>query len=218
MDLIAALDEVGNEFGRLVDGTRADQLDDRTPCTEFTVRDAEGAPGPGGSYHAAYDFFTEENAPIRAPFAGTIVEVRASRGTSGQIFGGTVKIQSADGRVWVFRHVTPGSVSVGQQVKAIIYSVFGWEDGTFVVSFREKARSEVIKLDVRDGHEVHPLGVADHESPRMGVLRPGAAPCAGGAAGGVAGRRGGVATEGLQRDPQRGVGRRDGPGIGGARR
>jgi uncharacterized protein (TIGR03086 family) len=39
MDLIAALDEVGTEFGRLVDGTRADQLDDRTPCTEFTVRD-----------------------------------------------------------------------------------------------------------------------------------------------------------------------------------
>lgn len=41
---------------------------------------------------------------------------------------------------------------VGQQVKAIIYSVFGWEDGTFVVSFREKARSEVIKLDVFPGN------------------------------------------------------------------
>jgi hypothetical protein len=41
---------------------------------------------------------------------------------------------------------------VGQQVKAIIYSLFGWEDGTFVVSFREKARSEVIKLDVFPGN------------------------------------------------------------------
>ncbi len=41
---------------------------------------------------------------------------------------------------------------VGQQVKAIIYSVFGWEDGSFVVSFREKARSEVIKLDVFPGN------------------------------------------------------------------
>jgi CheY-like chemotaxis protein len=41
---------------------------------------------------------------------------------------------------------------VGQQVKAIIYSLFGWEDGTFVVSFREKALSEVIKLDVFPGN------------------------------------------------------------------
>ncbi|MBL8952945.1 MAG: response regulator [Myxococcaceae bacterium] len=41
---------------------------------------------------------------------------------------------------------------VGQQVKAIIYSAFGWEDGSFVVSFREKARSEVIKLDVFPGN------------------------------------------------------------------
>lgn len=41
---------------------------------------------------------------------------------------------------------------VGQQVKAIIYSMFGWEDGTFVVSFREKALSEVIKLDVFPGN------------------------------------------------------------------
>lgn len=39
MDLIAALDEVGNEFGRLVDGTRPEQLGATTPCTEFTVRD-----------------------------------------------------------------------------------------------------------------------------------------------------------------------------------
>lgn len=39
MDLIAALDEVGTEFGRLVDGTRPEQLGDSSPCTEFTVRD-----------------------------------------------------------------------------------------------------------------------------------------------------------------------------------
>ncbi len=37
---------------------------------------------------------------------------------------------------------------VGQQVKAIIYSLFGWEDGTYVMSFREKATKESIKLDV----------------------------------------------------------------------
>ncbi|HEY8207036.1 MAG TPA: response regulator [Myxococcaceae bacterium] len=37
---------------------------------------------------------------------------------------------------------------VGQQVKAIIYSLFGWEEGTYVMSFKEKATAESIKLDV----------------------------------------------------------------------
>jgi two-component system, OmpR family, response regulator len=37
---------------------------------------------------------------------------------------------------------------VGQQVKAIIYSLFAWEDGTYVMSFKERAATETIKLDV----------------------------------------------------------------------
>ena len=37
---------------------------------------------------------------------------------------------------------------VGQQVKAIIYSLFAWEEGTYVMSFKEKASTESIKLDV----------------------------------------------------------------------
>src|SRR5262249_38324420 len=37
---------------------------------------------------------------------------------------------------------------VGQQVKSIIYSLFAWEDGTYVMSFGGKARSETLKLDV----------------------------------------------------------------------
>lgn len=37
---------------------------------------------------------------------------------------------------------------VGQQVKAIIYSLFGWEDGTYQMSFRDRATAESIKLDV----------------------------------------------------------------------
>ncbi len=41
---------------------------------------------------------------------------------------------------------------VGQQVKAIIYSLFGWEEGHFVLTFREKARAESIKLDVFPGN------------------------------------------------------------------
>ncbi len=99
--------------------------------SEFDVPDAEGAPGPGGRFHAAYDMFTDPGAEVRAPVAGTIVEVRESRGNSGQIFGGTVKVQSADGRVWVFRHVEPSGVSVGQQVQAgqPLAGVTDWTDG-----------------------------------------------------------------------------------------
>lgn len=41
---------------------------------------------------------------------------------------------------------------VGQQVKSIIYSLFGWEEGQFVVAFGEKARSEAIKLDAFPGN------------------------------------------------------------------
>lgn len=41
---------------------------------------------------------------------------------------------------------------IGQQVKAVIYSLFGWEEGTFELSFREKARGEAIKLDVHPGN------------------------------------------------------------------
>jgi two-component system, OmpR family, response regulator len=37
---------------------------------------------------------------------------------------------------------------VAQQVKAIIYSLFGWEDGAYQMSFRDKAGAESIKLDV----------------------------------------------------------------------
>jgi DNA-binding response OmpR family regulator len=37
---------------------------------------------------------------------------------------------------------------VGQQVKSIIYSLFAWEEGSYVMSFRDKARSESIKLDL----------------------------------------------------------------------
>jgi two-component system, OmpR family, response regulator len=37
---------------------------------------------------------------------------------------------------------------VGQHVKSIIYSLFGWEEGQFIVAFREMALRETIKLDI----------------------------------------------------------------------
>src|SRR5262245_27335124 len=101
--------------------------------SEYAVVDAEGAPGgPGGaSIHAGYDLFGAENAPIRSPVDGEIVEVRASRGTSGQVFGGTVKVQAEDGHVWVFRHTTPGDLTVGERVAAgtQIARISPWADG-----------------------------------------------------------------------------------------
>jgi CheY-like chemotaxis protein len=37
---------------------------------------------------------------------------------------------------------------VGQQVKSIIYSLFGWEEGVYELAFRRTAQGESIKLDV----------------------------------------------------------------------
>ena len=100
-------------------------------ASEFGVPDAEGAPGPQGRLHAGYDLFGKPHAEIRSPISGTIVEARASRGNSGQIFGGTVKVQGADGKVWVFRHVDPASVDVGAKVSAgqAIARITAWTDG-----------------------------------------------------------------------------------------
>jgi murein DD-endopeptidase MepM/ murein hydrolase activator NlpD len=100
-------------------------------ASEFHVHDAEGAPGAEGNLHAGYDLFARAGAPVRSPIEGTIVEVKASRGNTGQIFGGTVKVQGADGRVWVFRHVDPKGVVEGAKVTAgqEIASVTEWTGG-----------------------------------------------------------------------------------------
>jgi DNA-binding response OmpR family regulator len=37
---------------------------------------------------------------------------------------------------------------VGQQIKAIIYSLFAWEDGRYQISFQDKAVTQAIKLDI----------------------------------------------------------------------
>ncbi|MHB1843955.1 MAG: DUF4388 domain-containing protein [Deltaproteobacteria bacterium] len=37
---------------------------------------------------------------------------------------------------------------VGQQVKAIVYSLFGWEEGQYQVSFKDEATAQAIKLDL----------------------------------------------------------------------
>ncbi|MGB8930676.1 MAG: DUF4388 domain-containing protein [Anaeromyxobacteraceae bacterium] len=41
---------------------------------------------------------------------------------------------------------------VAQQVKAIIYSVFGWEEGQFRLHFTDRAAKEAIKIDLHPAH------------------------------------------------------------------
>jgi CheY-like chemotaxis protein len=41
---------------------------------------------------------------------------------------------------------------VAQQVKAIVYSVFGWEEGQYRLHFTDKAAKEAIKIDLHPAH------------------------------------------------------------------
>jgi murein DD-endopeptidase MepM/ murein hydrolase activator NlpD len=100
--------------------------------SEFAIRDAEGAPAANGTrYHSGKDWFAPGGSPVSSPISGTVVEVRASRGNTGQVFGGMVKIQGADGRIWVYRHVDPSGASVGQHVDArqTVAHVTDWRSG-----------------------------------------------------------------------------------------
>lgn len=100
--------------------------------SEFMVPDAEGAPDSlGNRYHAAKDWFAPSGSPVVAPINGTVVEVKQSRGNSGQIYGGVVKFQQANGYVWVFRHIDPvQSLAEGATVDAgtRLATVTNWTD------------------------------------------------------------------------------------------
>ncbi len=173
--------------------------------SEFAVHDAEGAPGPEGNLHAGYDMFARGGAPVRSPIAGTIVEVKASRGNTGQIFGGVVKVQGADGRVWVFRHVDPtgvvegGTVEAGQQIASVTEWQGGsshahvelWKtlEGGYNVSNMEDPYVEFQKAYSGTGTElppdVHEHGGAEHdheghshEGGELAAAGPAAAPSA----------------------------------------
>lgn len=96
----------------------------------FNLPDLEGMyPRPPGR-HGAVDWFADGGTPVKAARAGTVVEVVASRGNTGQVFGGVVKIEEPDGTVWVYRHVSP-YVGLGTPVSAgtRIAIVTTWLDG-----------------------------------------------------------------------------------------
>ncbi len=102
------------------------------PGSEFGNADPEGArDARGGRHHAGKDWFAPAGTAVRAPVDGKIVEVRPSTDRSGQVFGGTVKVEASDGKVWVFRHVDPANLRVGQKVDAgtQIARVTDWTGG-----------------------------------------------------------------------------------------
>lgn len=83
----------------------------------FNLADPEGMyPRPPGR-HGAVDWFAAGGTPVKAARPGRVVEVVPSRGNSGQVFGGVVKVEEPDGTVWVYRHVDP-RVSLGDDVNA----------------------------------------------------------------------------------------------------
>lgn len=96
----------------------------------FLFRDGQGAPGADGTkYHAGVDWFAPGGTPVAAPVAGVVVRVDASKGSRGQVYGGVVTVQGADGVCWVMRHILP-AVTVGQRVKSgqTVAHVIRWAD------------------------------------------------------------------------------------------
>lgn len=126
------LERARKRRGALPPGTVARPIS--TPAgrsSEFAVPDAEGAPANDGRrYHAAKDWFAPGGSAVKAPVAGRIIHVVRSNDVDGQVFGGVVKIQAADGKVWVFRHVAP-QVADGQRVRAgqQVAKVTRWRSG-----------------------------------------------------------------------------------------
>ncbi len=99
--------------------------------SEFMISDAEGARDTDGRrFHGGLDWFAPAGTLVRAPVAGKIIEAKPSTDHTGQVFGGTAKIEAGDGKVWIFRHVAP-SVRVGDRVAAgqPVAGVSRWDDG-----------------------------------------------------------------------------------------
>jgi hypothetical protein len=97
----------------------------------FRFRDGEGVPSAGGArFHGGVDWFAPGNTPIRAPGAGRIVRSEPSGDRDGQVFGGVLAIEQADGITWTMRHVDPKAAK-GSRVEAgdVVAAVTDWNDG-----------------------------------------------------------------------------------------
>jgi murein DD-endopeptidase MepM/ murein hydrolase activator NlpD len=99
--------------------------------SEFAFVEPQGAPDKHGvKHHAGLDWRAPTGSVIRAPVGGRIIEAKRTNDTSGQVFGGTVKIEAGDRKVWIFRHVVP-NVHVGDRVSGgqPVAAVSQWDDG-----------------------------------------------------------------------------------------
>jgi hypothetical protein len=67
-----------------------------------------GAPDVTGAAHNGVDWIMPAGSPVRSVASGTVTAVQ----------GVVVAIQSAAGQVEEYRHITPGALTVGQQVTA----------------------------------------------------------------------------------------------------
>jgi len=93
--------------------------------------DPEGMhPRPPG-YHSGWDIFAPGGTPVVAPFDGRTIHYSPSRGNTGQVFGGVIGVESADGPAVVFRHVTPAFTAEGVRVRAgdTVARVVDWQSG-----------------------------------------------------------------------------------------
>jgi len=89
-------------------------------------------PGPDGRYyHGAFDWMLGPDMGVPALETGTVIEANPSTSNSTQVFGGTVKIRTPDGRVLVYRHVNPSPlIHVGDHVTRgdQVATVTRWND------------------------------------------------------------------------------------------
>lgn len=92
--------------------------------------------GQGGR-HLAVDWFAKHGTPVKAPISGKIVRVSASKGNSGQVFGGVVSLRDSSGRLFVMRHIDPGKVRVGMKVGAgqVLGTPTAWRGGQHHIHF-----------------------------------------------------------------------------------
>lgn len=99
----------------------------------FKVPDPQGAPAfDWRRYHGAVDWFAPGGYPVQSPVSGTVHQLDRSSITTGQVFGGVLRIRDGAGRIWVMRHVTPGRLNVGNHVEAgqVVATVTRWRSGS----------------------------------------------------------------------------------------